>query len=174
MANKIIIFSNVTESLKACVPKLTLIFIILSLPLLHKLSVCLCLPLSLTHTLSPLSLSLSLYMYICLSHFCMQFDYLIVFPLTEGVYTDPLYRKGGKEYGSRISWAEVAHTWSKGRKELNINDKNDMNNENVRGRFLKSFCVLLMLFVNTIHHGSGEYDSCGCKRSVWIICKSAS
>jgi hypothetical protein len=43
----------------------------------------------------------------------VQFDYLIVFPLTEGVYTDPLYRKGGKEYGSRIAWCDVASAWSK-------------------------------------------------------------
>lgn len=39
---------------------------------------------------------------------------MIVFPLTEGAYTDPLYRKGGKEYGSRISWQDVAAGWSKG------------------------------------------------------------
>ena len=43
-----------------------------------------------------------------------QFDYLISFPLTEGAYTDPLYTKGGKQYGSRISWEKVASTWSKG------------------------------------------------------------
>ena len=36
-----------------------------------------------------------------------------MFPLTEGVYTDPLYRKGGKEYGSRIAWCDVASAWSK-------------------------------------------------------------
>jgi hypothetical protein len=43
-----------------------------------------------------------------------KFDYLLVFPLTEGVYSDPLYKKGGKEYGNRIGWNEVSATWSKG------------------------------------------------------------
>jgi hypothetical protein len=43
----------------------------------------------------------------------LQFDYLIVFPLTEGVYTDPLYHKGGRLYGARIAWSDVASTWSK-------------------------------------------------------------
>jgi hypothetical protein len=36
-----------------------------------------------------------------------------VFPLTEGVYTDPLYHKGGRLYGARIAWSDVASTWSK-------------------------------------------------------------
>jgi hypothetical protein len=43
-----------------------------------------------------------------------KYDYLIVFPLTEGSYSDPLYRKGGKEYGARISWDDVSALWSKG------------------------------------------------------------
>jgi hypothetical protein len=39
--------------------------------------------------------------------------YLTCTSLTEGVYTDPLYHKGGKFYGSRIAWSDVASTWSK-------------------------------------------------------------
>ena len=107
MIAKTMILFRIVKSFTVCLSTLTLILFIT--PSLTRLSLTLTLnyPLSLT-SISHLSIILS----------CMQFDYLIVFPLTEGVYTDPLYRKGGKEYGSRISWSEVAHTWSKGKFKL--------------------------------------------------------
>jgi hypothetical protein len=64
----------------------------------------------LTAALPLLHLYRSLYLHLYLY---LQFDYLIVFPLTEGGYTDPLYHKGGRLYGARIAWSDVASTWSK-------------------------------------------------------------
>ena len=55
--------------------------------------------------LPSLSLSLSL-------HTHAQFDYVLVFPLTEGAYADPASR--GKDVGERVKWDVVSAVWSKG------------------------------------------------------------
>ena len=43
-----------------------------------------------------------------------QFDYVLVFPLTEGAYADPSSRS--KDVGERVKWDMVSAIWSKGHK----------------------------------------------------------
>ena len=45
-------------------------------------------------------------------HTHAQFDYVLVFPLTEGAYADPASR--GKDVGERVKWDVVSAVWSKG------------------------------------------------------------